>query len=160
MTCFDRPHAGRTLYFVLVALSSGLMTGCAQEFKPVVTPRVGSASPAERVAGPESVAPGSVPTSAPSGTTASASAGNASRLEQCTRELDALKQFNNTKYTSYKAELDRITRTGAQYLQVAGGISQDINDLVQPRYQYALTSLCQRVRADLSASLINQVSIK
>ncbi|NHB95407.1 hypothetical protein C5470_02825 [Photorhabdus stackebrandtii] len=82
---------------------------------------------------------------------------NSGKLAQCTRELEALKQFNGAKYTRYKTEFDRIARTGSQYLAVANGISEDINDLVRPKYQYALTSLCYRIKNDLSLALINQV---
>ncbi|HEM8838358.1 TPA: hypothetical protein U2R15_004062 [Klebsiella aerogenes] len=85
---------------------------------------------------------------------------DSSRLAQCTRELNALKEFDTDKYNRYKSELEHLTASGARYLAVSGNISKDINDLVQPRYQYALTSLCQRIKADLSSALINQVKIQ
>lgn len=141
-----------------------LLAGCAQKFTPVITPGSSVASSPLSSSNKSSLQ-GKTGTSRDSETISGKGditndMSGTSRLSQCSRELGALKQFNSAKYATYKAELDHITRTGAQYLAVSNGISQDINDLVQPRYQYALTSLCQRVRADLSAALINQVTIK
>lgn len=81
------------------------------------------------------------------------------KLAQCTRELEALKAFNSAKYNQYQAEFTKIKQTSTKYLGVANGISSDINDLVRPKLQYALTSLCYRIKNDLSASMINQVNI-
>ncbi len=84
---------------------------------------------------------------------------DSSKISQCTRELEALKSFNNVKYNNYKLELGKIKQTSASYLGVANGISEDINDLVRPKLQYALTNLCYRIKNDLSESLIKQVNI-
>lgn len=119
----------------LVVLCCILFSGCAQEFKPVVTKSGGG--------------------STESSEESRADSGN--KLAQCSRELAALQKFDAEKYTKYQREFDHITRTGAQYLTVAKGISGDINDLVRPKYQYALTNLCYHIRTDLSNSLINQV---
>ncbi|MGR7053271.1 hypothetical protein ACU637_21475 [Klebsiella aerogenes] len=81
------------------------------------------------------------------------------KISQCTRELEALKSFNKVKYNNYKLELGKIKQTSASYLGVANGISEDIDDLVRPKLQYALTNLCYRIKNDLSESLIKQVSI-
>lgn len=131
-----------------IAAAAWVLGGCAPRPASLVSTR-----PAVETARP-------VTTPATRAATPDPTEQDASRLARCTRELEALKQFNPTRYAGYHRELEQITRTGAQYLAVSAGISQDINDLVQPRYQYALTSLCQRVRADLSAALINQVAIK
>lgn len=125
-----------------------LLSGCAQEFHPTLTPAPGIADKAQAK---DASIPGSA---APA---ASRNTGEAGKLAQCTHELSALKTFNQAKWEQYQREFDRITRTSSAYLGVAASISGDINDLVRPRYQYALTSLCWHIRNDLSASLINQV---
>lgn len=147
-------------YFYLLLVAAFLLTGCAQELTPKRVPtsskiKVSSTSKtlvhsslSPKSGGGDCRFTGNVQPSADS---------NSGKLAQCTRELEALKQFSGTKYTRYKAEFDRIARTGSQYLAVANGISQDINDLVRPKYQYALTSLCYRIKNDLSLALINQV---
>jgi len=80
------------------------------------------------------------------------------KLERCSQELLALKTFNSTRYTAYHRELERLTFTGKQYLAISEGIGSDINDIVLPRYQYALTSLCHRISNDLTTALIHQVN--
>ncbi|OKB66582.1 hypothetical protein BHU62_11985 [Serratia marcescens] len=164
----DARHSRAPL--ILITLLSLLMllllSGCAQEFKPVVTPAStkttgNGGAPASSFAAVELVPLRVAPTASGATVTPAAvppGSRDSSRLAQCTRELDALRRFSASKYTRYKTEFDRLTRTGSQYLAVAGGISKDINDLVQPKYQYALTSLCYRIRGDLSAALLNQVN--
>ncbi|KFA84182.1 hypothetical protein NGI13_22300 [Enterobacter asburiae] len=140
---------------VLVMLCVAGLFGCSVAERPVSAVSTVGAQPS-----PAAVSSGASSSSAGATSVPTAPAGTDSRLSQCTRELEALKTFDDAKYRRYQAQMARITRTGAQYLAVSGGISQEINDLVQPRYQYALTSLCQQVRADLSFALINQVAIK
>lgn len=130
---------------VLLALTILSISGCTNQTVPKVTP-VNTIS--HQVSNSDN------------GKAPPALQANSSHLAQCTSELNALKQFNSEKYSHYKTELDNITRSGAQYLAVANGISQEINDLMQPRYQYAITSLCQSVRSELTASLVNQVNIR
>ncbi|MCT8353513.1 MULTISPECIES: hypothetical protein [Photorhabdus] len=147
-------------YFYLLLAAAFLLTGCAQELTPK---RVPTSSKIKVSSTAKTLVHSSLPHESGNGdcrfagTMQPSTDSNSGKLAQCTRELEALKQFNGAKYTRYKAEFDRIARTGSQYLAVANGISQDINDLVRPKYQYALTSLCYRIKNDLSLALINQV---
>lgn len=147
-------HIGFLLPTLLLAPM--VLSGCAQSFTPQVNPVPVKVPSSSRVA-PD------VSSASTGGGNLSVRGGNAaertdaSKLSQCTRELEALKHFAKSKYTLYQVEFARITSSSAAYLDVARGISSDINDLVRPRYQYALTSLCYRIKNDLSTALINQV---
>ena len=141
--------------FCCLALLFGMvlsMVGCAQEYKYETqpshkTPFSSNHLTSEGGANREAI-----------GNSASLKS-NSGKISQCTRELEALKYFNNIKYNNYKLELGKIKQTSASYLGVANGISEDINDLVRPKLQYALTNLCYRIKNDLSESLIKQVNI-
>lgn len=83
---------------------------------------------------------------------------NDGKISQCTRELTALKSLNNASYVRYQRQFEQLTRASVAYLDVAGGIDSDINDLVRPKYQYALSSLCWHIKNELSTALIKQVN--
>ncbi len=102
--------------------------------------------------------------------TAAAKAGNsddknafatppADRLAQCSHELEALKTYNPDRYKQYQQAFTQLSQSSAAYLAVSHDIGSDINNLVRPKYQFALASLCYRIRADLSTALINQVKV-
>ncbi|BFO09112.1 hypothetical protein GGER_16220 [Serratia rubidaea] len=76
----------------------------------------------------------------------------------CTTELTSLKSVNPRSYARYRAIMSRLIASGRTYMAVQGDISQDINDVLQPRYQFALANLCWQIRSDLSASLLEQVN--
>lgn len=160
------PRSGLSLLSFSLA-GAILLSGCAQTFTPKITPAPGRAqsegaggsgvSSSASVVSSDSVSTGAISGDRITADRGNASAGDTDKLSQCTRELEALRSFDKAKYTRYQAEFARITRTSALYLGVASGISSDINDLVRPKYQYALTSLCYRIKNDLSTALINQV---
>lgn len=157
------PRSGLSLLSFSLA-GAILLSGCAQTFTPKITPAPGHAqsegagvSSSASVVSSDSVSTGAISGGRIAADRGNASAGDTDKLSQCTRELEALRSFDKAKYTRYQAEFARITRTSALYLGVASGISSDINDLVRPKYQYALTSLCYRIKNDLSTALINQV---
>lgn len=133
------------LYIGITCISL-FLSGCTHKVKPTTIPK--SQSSASVSIKPLKTASASTTENVDEGT---------DKIEQCARELNALKTFSPAKYTQYQSEYDHITKTSAQYLAVSKGISSDINDLVRPKYQYALTSLCFRIKTDLSSSLINQI---
>ncbi|HCM7228993.1 TPA: hypothetical protein N3282_004449 [Klebsiella aerogenes] len=135
-----------------ISLAALFLTGCAQEFTPTqATPMRNNVS-VNHITSERPVKNIKI-------TDVEASKSDSGKLSQCTRELEALKTFNNNKYNDYKLELSKIKQTSVSYLGVASGISEDINDLVRPKLQYALTNLCYRIKNDLSESMIKQVSI-
>lgn len=80
-------------------------------------------------------------------------------LSQCNRELAALERFDHASWIRSRAEFEKITKSSAAYMDVADTISHDINDMVRPKYQYALRSFCWRVRNDLFYALVHSVKI-
>ncbi len=81
------------------------------------------------------------------------------RLAHCTHELEALKTYSPAQYKQEHREFIQLTQRSAKYLEVSADISSDINQLVRPKYQFALASLCYRIRNDLTLALINQVKM-
>lgn len=82
-----------------------------------------------------------------------------SKVAQCNNELAALKTVNAPHYARYRSEMDHLVASGRRYMDVQAGISNDINDIMTPRYQYGMASLCWRIRNALSQSLMAQADI-
>jgi hypothetical protein len=82
-----------------------------------------------------------------------------SKVAQCNNELAALKTVNAAHYARYRSEMDHLVASGRRYMDVQAGISNDINDIMTPRYQYGMASLCWRIRNALSQSLMSQADI-
>lgn len=81
------------------------------------------------------------------------------KVTQCNNELMALKTVNAAHFARYRSEMDRLVASGSRYIAVKAGISNDINDIMTPRYQYGMASLCWRIRNALSQSLMAQADI-
>jgi hypothetical protein len=82
-----------------------------------------------------------------------------SKVAQCNNELAALKVVNAASYGRYRTEMNHLVASGKRYMNVQGGISNDINDIMMPRYQFGMASLCWRIRNALSQSLMKQADI-
>lgn len=126
--------------FITVAV---LLSGCAPQ-KPinsVVTPSL----PVEQ---PQVVAP--TPAPAPE-------SDNAVRIQECKKELAALKDFSPRSYEKYQTEFDAISFKTQKYIRVQDQLSDEINDLVKPKYQFAIRDFCFRVKNTLSTAIINQM---
>ncbi|MEX1843623.1 hypothetical protein KMW40_24735 [Enterobacter cloacae] len=78
------------------------------------------------------------------------------KMAQCNRELMALKSVNRAEYAHYHTEMNSLVASGRVYMGVRGTVSQDINDIVEPGYQYGTAKLCWRIRNSLAQSLIRQ----
>lgn len=82
-----------------------------------------------------------------------------SKVTQCNNELAALKTVNAAQYARYRSEMDHLVASGRRYMAVQTGISNDINDIMTPRYQYGMARLCWGIRNALSQSLMAQADI-
>lgn len=80
-------------------------------------------------------------------------------LLQCRQELAALKRFDHASWLRSRVEFEKITKSSAAYMEVVDTISDDINNMVRPKYQYILRSFCWRVRNNLVYTLSHQVNI-
>lgn len=123
-----------------------LLSGCAPQ-KPinsVVTPAVQPA-PIEQ---PQMLAPTPAP---------AAEGDTAVRIQECKKELAALKDFSPRSYEKYQAEFDAISFKTQKYIRVQDQLSDEINNLVKPKYQFAIRDFCFRVKNSLSTAIINQM---
>ena len=141
-----------------IAVASLLaLTGCAKQ-QPVhslVTPPAADAQPmAESAARPDGQP---FVTEAPAQPAAASFADDrASNIQQCRKELDAMRLYSQASYDSYQAEFQKIGAQTNKYLQIKDSIGADINDLVMPRYQFQIRELCFRIKTRLSQLIIRQ----
>ena len=141
-----------------IAVASLLaLAGCAKQ-QPVhslVTPPAADAQPmAESAARPDGQP---FVTEAPTQPAAAPFADDrASNIQQCRKELDAMRLYSQASYDSYQAEFQKIGAQTNKYLQIKDSIGADINDLVMPRYQFQIRELCFRIKTRLSQLIIRQ----
>lgn len=81
-----------------------------------------------------------------------------SKVTQCKNELLALQKISPSIYPRYRATMDKLIASGQRYMAVQGGLSSDIHDILQPRYQFGMANLCWRIRNELSHALIEQIN--
>lgn len=82
---------------------------------------------------------------------------NAEYIQQCRKELDAIRLYNPASYNSYLAEFQKVGKETQKYLAVKNAIGSDINNLVMPHYQFQIRELCFRVKTRLAQLMISQV---
>lgn len=80
------------------------------------------------------------------------------KIEQCNSDLAALQKVDPEGYSRYRTAMDQLVSTGRRYMAIQETISQDINDLLQPRYQFGMANLCWQIRNSLSNSLLDSVN--
>lgn len=141
-----------------IAVASLLaLTGCAKQ-QPVhslVTPPATEEQPAAQNA-PEHQGAPFVATAPVQQESATMSDDRASNIQQCRKELDAMRIYSSASYESYQAEFQKIGAQTNKYLQIKDSIGADINDLVMPRYQFQIRELCFRIKTRLSQLIIRQ----
>jgi len=141
-----------------IAVASLLaLTGCAKQ-QPVhslVTPPSAEEQPAAQNA-PEQQSSPFVASAPAQSESASLSDDRASNIQQCRKELDAMRIYSSASYESYQAEFQKIGAQTNKYLQIKDSIGTDINDLVMPRYQFQIRELCFRIKTRLSQLIIRQ----
>jgi uncharacterized lipoprotein YajG len=133
------------------------LTGCAkpQPVQSLVTPPAAAAQPVAQntPVGQEAsvvVSPSAQPEAAP------LTDGLSGNMEQCRKELDAMRLYSKVSYANFNAELQKIDAQTHKYLQIKQSIGADINDLVMPRYQFQARELCFRIKNRLSQLIIRQ----
>ncbi len=137
-----------------IAVASLLaLTGCAKQ-QPVhslVTPPAAQQQTTEQQG-----APFVASEPAPAAATSSFGEDRASNIQQCRKELDAMRLYSQASFDSYQAEFQKIGAQTNKYLQIKDSIGADINDLVMPRYQFQIRELCFRIKTRLSQLIIRQ----
>lgn len=85
-------------------------------------------------------------------------AGHAGNIQQCRKELEAMRTFSEASYNSYLAEFKQVGAQTNKYLQIKDNVGSDINELVMPGYQYQIRKLCFRIKSRLTQLIIRQVN--
>lgn len=141
-----------------VAVASLLvLTGCAKQ-QPVhslVTPPTADEQSAAQTS-PEQQGTPFVASAPAQPATASLGDDRSSNIQQCRKELDAMRLYSQASFDSYQAEFQKIGAQTNKYLQIKDSIGADINDLVMPRYQFQIRELCFRIKTRLSQLIIRQ----
>lgn len=137
--------------------SALVLTGCAKQppVHSLVTPPTVTASTADTPAAPVQGTP--FTESERQATPAQQSADNrADQVQQCRKELDAMRMYSEASYTAYAAEFQKIGAQTNKYLQIKDTLGADINDLVMPRYQFQIREICFRIKTRLAQLIIRQ----
>lgn len=141
-----------------IAVASLLvLSGCAKQ-QPVhslVTEQAPEPQPVAQQA-PEQQSSPFVASAPEQSSSASFGEDRASNIQQCRKELDAMRLYSQASYNSYQAEFQKIGAQTNKYLQIKDSIGADINDLVMPRYQFQIRELCFRIKTRLSQLIIRQ----
>ncbi|MGA4538313.1 hypothetical protein ACK6V0_24280 [Citrobacter braakii] len=76
------------------------------------------------------------------------------RMENCRREIEALKAINTKIYQQRKKEFDAIVAGASVYIGVRGEINSQTQIAVDSYYKYKSEKLC----ADISSDVLNYLS--
>lgn len=79
------------------------------------------------------------------------------RIQQCRKELDAMRTYSKVSYDKYQAEFVTVASKTSKYLQIKDTIGADVNDVAMPGYQFQIRELCFRIKNRLSQLIIRQV---
>ena len=126
---------------VITALSLLLVAGCAQE------------------APKKTVVPEPVVASQPQPATAMLHSqpevnSRATRMQECRKELEAIRVYNKASYNKYMYEVQKLTVAINKYRQVEPSISTEINDIVMPQTEFQMRELCFRIKSHLMQLMV------
>jgi hypothetical protein len=76
------------------------------------------------------------------------------RLQECRKELDAMRVYNKASYNKYQAEFLKLTASNNKYLRIKESISTEINDVVMPQTEFQTRELCFRIKSRLVQLMI------
>lgn len=144
----------------LVVLAGLVLSGCAQkqQEKSLVTPPVVN-QPVQQETAPAPAASNEnaqvFSASSPQAETVVSS--DQPRIQQCRKELDAMRVYSKASYDKYQAEFMSVANKTNKYLQIKDSIGADLNDVAMPGYQFQIRELCFRVKTRLSQLVFRQV---
>jgi len=78
---------------------------------------------------------------------------DASRMEQCSRELEALKQINIAVYNKRKQEFDSLMSLAGIYSGVRSDVSTSTQKTIDAYYRYQADRLCADISIDTLSNL-------
>lgn len=71
-------------------------------------------------------------------------------MQQCQRELDAMRGMDNEKYQKFKREFDALMGGAAQYAGVRQRVNTGTQETVDALYRYRTSRLC----ADIGSAMM------
>ncbi|EFM0752309.1 hypothetical protein HIX98_004499 [Salmonella enterica subsp. enterica serovar Bredeney] len=80
----------------------------------------------------------------------------ASLMDNCSRELKALKRLDNRQYTRRRAQFDRLMRGASVYAGVRGDVAEETREAVDAMYRYRTGKLCAEISQDVLEALSRQ----
>lgn len=90
------------------------------------------------------------------GSVASDKLNNIEKMEQCRRELEALRTIDIKIYNQRKVEFDRVMQGADIYSGVRSDIRASTQDAVDAYYRYLVDKMC----ADISKNVLDSLSDK
>ncbi|WP_017891039.1 hypothetical protein [Serratia sp. S4] len=67
------------------------------------------------------------------------------RLQQCQKELEALRTLQPKQFSVYKQEFDRLMSGAVQYSGLRTRVNADTQDTVDALYRYRVNKLCAQI---------------
>ncbi|EAA3705528.1 hypothetical protein D8R48_22855 [Salmonella enterica subsp. enterica serovar Newport] len=129
-----------------------LLAGCSAGGGEVKGKKTG-VTPAVTTTAPGKVsAPARPPTPAP----AAVPAGQSSAMENCSRELNALKRLDSRQYSRRKTQFDRLMAGASVYTGVRGDVAGGTREAVDAMYRFRTGKLCAEISQDVLEALSRQ----
>lgn len=80
-------------------------------------------------------------------------------LVSCEKELDALKDLDNVKYTALSGKFQQMMKGAAGYSRVRSGVNLSTQDAIDALYRYSSTKLCTEIRAETLEALSSKPGV-
>ncbi|ATA19214.1 hypothetical protein EDC48_111106 [Gibbsiella quercinecans] len=130
-----KPYLSRCVQIALLCLAGASVVGCKnapvqKRIVPEKTAEVQAPSPEEQRKQRE-----------------------AERLQQCQKELDALRTINAEQYQQNKRAFDALMSGASQYAGLRTQVNSDTQDTVDALYRYKVNRLCAEVNQAVLAGL-------
>ncbi|CAI0777687.1 hypothetical protein [Serratia ficaria] len=77
----------------------------------------------------------------------------AERIQQCQRELEAMRNMDPEKYQKYKREFDALMSGAAQYAGVRPRVNTDTQETVDALYRYRISRTCVEISTTMMTGL-------
>ncbi|EAO4397496.1 hypothetical protein E5475_20725 [Salmonella enterica] len=138
-------HSGLVMVLWLLAgcsVGGGEMKGKKTGVTPAVTTTVSGKVSAP--AHPPTPAPAAVPV------------GQSFAMENCSRELNALKRLDSRQYSRRKMQFDRLMAGASVYTGVRGDVAGGTREAVDAMYRFRTGKLCAEISQDVLEALSRQ----
>lgn len=77
-------------------------------------------------------------------------------FKECERELQALREVDNDKFSILEKQFENIMSGSASYANVRNTVNRDTQDTIDTLYHYQSAKVCHDIRVAMLESLVEQ----